>query len=100
MEGTTIQTDVIQNTDDASTEIAQLAYRYRDANLAVIWHTSVPKDDEAALAYFHVVQRFGKEYAPVYCERIDRDADGGSEKVTMLKEIFDPATHETKPFSL
>lgn len=100
MVGMTAEAEVTEVTSDASTENAQLSYRYRDADLKVIWHTSVPKDNEAALAYFHVVTRFGKEYKPVYVERITRDKSGENEKVTMLKWMFDPELNETKPFSL
>lgn len=82
---------------DASSEVALPSYRYRDASLRVIWQTSVPKDDEAALAYFHTVVRFGSEYKPVYCERIERP-EGGGEKYVMLKEMFDPALMVTKPY--
>lgn len=97
---TAVQSEVTQVIADASTESAQLSYRYRDASLKLIWHTSVPKDNEAALAYFHVVTRFGKEYNPVYVERITRDANGDNEKVTTLRWMFDPETAQTKPLEL
>lgn len=83
-----------------SSESPQLSYRYRDGNLAVLWQTSVPKDDEAALGYFHTLMGFGKGYKPVYCERITRDPNGDNEQVKMLDEIFDPEARETKPFRL
>ena len=86
---------------DTSSEVALPSYRYRDASLRVIWQTSVPKDDEAALAYFHAVVRFGPDFKPVYCERIERPA-GGGEKYVMLKEMFDLEHMSCKPveFSL
>ncbi len=100
MTETSIQSEVAQITGEARSESAQLAYRYRGQDLAVVWHTSVPRDDEAALAYFHVISRFGKDFKPVYCERITRDENGDNETVTMLQEIFDPVNCETRPFEL
>jgi hypothetical protein len=93
---------VTEVTDDISTESSAPAYRYRDAKFAVIWQTSVPRDDEAALAYFHAVCRFVKGGSmPVYCEAIERGEDGlGPETYRMLGEIFDPEMRSTKPFSL
>lgn len=87
--------DVPPTGAEASTESFPPSYRYRNAKFQIIWQTSVPKDDEAALAYFHVVTRFGPEYAPVYVERIDRTEDG--EKATALQEAFDPVNCVTKP---
>lgn len=81
---------------EASTESPQLSYRYRGADFAIIWQTSVPKDDEAALGYFHTLMGFGKGYKPVYCERITRDANGDNEDVFTLDEIFDPEARQTK----
>jgi hypothetical protein len=87
--------------EHTSSEGSAPAYRYRDASLQVIWQTSVPKDDEAALAYFHAVCRFSKDAKPVYCEAIERGEDGmGPETYRMLNEIFDPETFSTKPFGL
>lgn len=97
MEGTS--RDIFVKVEDA-TESFPSPYRYRDASLKLIWQTSVPKDDEAALAYFHVVSRFGKDYRPVYCERLDRDPVSGHETPVMLREVFDPDTYTTKPFEL
>lgn len=92
-----METAVIEVTDSSS-ESSAVSYRYRDAQLSVIWQTSVPKDDEAALAYFHVVTRFGPDFKPVYCEAITRDEAG--EHYRMLREIFDPAAMECKPFEV
>jgi hypothetical protein len=83
---------------DTSSESSAPVYRYRDAKLSVIWQTSVPKDDEAALAYFHVVSRFGPDYKPVYCEAISRDEAG--EHYRMLDEIFDNDAMSCKPFEV
>jgi hypothetical protein len=84
----------------ASSESAPPSYRYRDAALKVIWQTSVPKDDESALAYFHSVVRFGPGFKPVYCERIERGEGITGEKYVMLTEVFDPEAMETKPFGI
>lgn len=94
-----METDPVTAVTQTSKEISFPSYRYRDANLRVIWQTSVPKDDEAALAYFHAVSRFSKDFKPVYCERLTRD-ESGYETATMLREIFDPDNYSTKPFSL
>lgn len=83
---------------ERSSEQPAPTYRYRDAQLNIVWQTSVPKDDEAALGYFHAVVRFGPRFKPVYCERIDRSEAG--EKYTMLLEVFDPVSMETKPFGI
>lgn len=74
------------------------AYRYRSRTLEVVWHTSVPQDDEAAIAYFHAVTRHGREINPVFVERIVQNPEGG-ETVTTLDTIFDPTTNQTKPYS-
>lgn len=96
MEGTTV-TEVTE----ASAESSAPAYRYRDAKLSVIWQTSVPKDDEAALAYFHFVMRNAGGPIPVYCEAIERGPDGlGPETYRMLNEVFDAETYSTKRFGL
>lgn len=80
-----------------SSEPAVSSYRYRDASLKVIWTTSVPKDDEAALAYFHTVDRFGPDFKPVYCERVVR-TEGQSDRYQMLPDIFDPVEKYVKPY--
>jgi hypothetical protein len=67
-------------------------YQYRDANLDVIWVTSVPKDDEAAVAYFHSIMLFGKGYKPVY---VERRVEGTASKYQMLPFTFDPDTLTT-----
>lgn len=100
MEDTATEVERDPFSREAEQKVVTPSYRYRDAQLAVIWQTSVPKDDEAALAYFHVVQRFGPEFEPVYCERLDRDPESGHETPVMLREIFDPETHTTKPFTM
>jgi hypothetical protein len=63
-------------------------YRYRDSQLNVIWTTSVPKDDEAAFAYFHSIMCFGQGFMPVYVER--NDAAPEREDYKMLPVRFDP----------
>jgi len=90
---------VVMIEERTSSEDVLPTYRYRAADFTVVWQTSVPKDDEAAIAYFHAVVRFGPDYKPVYCERIDRP-EGEGEKYTMLKEVFDPLSMETKPFKV
>lgn len=66
METTTEAREAVQ-TLDANRPTPQVqSYQYYDDKLDVIWVTSVPKDDEAAIAYFHTVMRFGKEYWPKY----------------------------------
>lgn len=89
---------IVAEVTSTSSETLAVSYRYRDQQLRVIWQTSVPKDDEAALAYFHVVSRFGPDYKPVYCEAITRDEAG--EHYRMLDEIFDPTTLSCKPFEV
>lgn len=84
-------------THEVSSETFPPTYRYRDVSLNIIWQTSVPRDDEAALAYFHTVVRFGPAYAPVYCERIERP-EGESERAIMLRTCFDPETMSTYKF--
>ncbi len=49
----------------ARTELAA-SYQYYDENLNVIWVTSVPKDDEAAIAYFHSLMRMSQNFRPKY----------------------------------
>jgi hypothetical protein len=99
VEDTNTEVAVDPFTREAEQKVVLPSYRYRDAELRVIWQTSVPKDDEAALAYFHTVSRFSKDHKPVYCERLDRD-EQGHETPTMLREIFDPDNYTTKPFEL
>lgn len=92
-----METTVAEVTSTSS-ETPAPVYRYRDRQLRVIWQTSVPKDDEAALAYFHVVTRFGPDFKPVYCEAITRDDDG--EHYRTLREVFDPEAMECRPFEV
>jgi len=93
----TVEVTVMEHTE-ASSELVPATYRYRGPDLSVIWQTSVPRDDEAAIAYFHSVVRFGPNFKPVYVERITRDESG--EHYTMLKEMFDPELMQTKPFKV
>lgn len=69
-------------------------YRYRDAQLDVIWHTSVPKDDEAAIAYFHTLMRLADGFRPVYLEKRVKGEDG-IEKYEMIRVQFDPDNFTT-----
>lgn len=91
----TVEATEMERAESVS-ESAAASYRYRDAKLSVIWQTSVPKDDEAALAYFHAVVRFSPDMKPVYCEAITRDDAG--EHYRMLPEMFDPDSMSCKPF--
>lgn len=90
--------DAVTEVTEASAESFAPAYRYRDAKLSVIWQTSVPKDDEAALAYFHFVVRNCGGVVPKYCEAITRDDEG--EHYRMLPEMYDPETYSTRPYSV
>ena len=74
--------------EEAASEVP--GYRYLDGKLEVIWTTSVPKDDEAAVAYFHTVMRFGPEYKPVFVQRRNEDF-----KYAMLPFRFDPENYTT-----
>ena len=65
----------------ARTELAA-SYQYYDENLNVIWVTSVPKDDEAAIAYFHAVMRFGSSFRPKYVAKRQPDGEYKGLKVT------------------
>ena len=66
-------------------------WQYYDANLNVIWVTSVPKDEEAAIAYFHTVMRFGEGFRPKYVAQ--RQPDG---TYKALKVTFDPDNYTTE----
>lgn len=63
-----VKRDVFAQPMDTSQDFLAEVYRYRDGDLRVIHQTSVPKDDEAALAYFHTICLFGPAYRPVYVE--------------------------------
>lgn len=89
-----MEATVIDKPEDASTVRPVENYRYWDAHLNVIWHTSVPKDDEAAVAYFHTIMQFGKGYKPVYVEKNFAPPNQGEEYI-MLPYIFDPETRTT-----
>jgi predicted SpoU family rRNA methylase len=69
-------------------------YQYRDAQLNVIWVTSVPKDDEAAIAYFHSILLFGKEFLPVYVEK--KVVVDGKERYKALPWRFNLDTYTTE----
>lgn len=86
--------EVTQNTGEASSVRSVENYRYLDAKLDIIWHTSIPKDDEAAVAYFHTLMRFGSQYRPVYVQRNVASANEG-EKYETLPFTFDPDTYTT-----
>jgi len=75
-----------------------IAYRYRNSKMTIVWHTSVPQDDEAAIAYFHAVTRHGKEINPVFVERV-KYVFGKGEVVTVLDTVFDPKTAQTMPYA-
>ena len=85
----------VESTSSVSTP---RVYRYRDAQLNEVFHTSVPKDDEAAIAYFHTVVRFGPSHKPVFVERVEQ-VPGEGEVSTALDTVFDPETMETKPYA-
>jgi hypothetical protein len=79
------QTDIIERpTMDAA------GWQYYDANLNVIWVTSVPKDEEAAIAYFHALMRMG-DFRPKYVA--ERQPDG---TYKALKVTFDCDTYTTE----
>lgn len=91
----TIVDEVRQFTGDDSSVSPVQNYRYRDAQLNIIWTTSVPKDDEAAVAYFHTIMQFGKGFKPVYLEKNFAEANQGEDYI-MLPYVFDPETRTTE----
>jgi hypothetical protein len=60
----------------------QLGFRYRNADLKVVWTTSQPQTLEEALAYFERVAGWGLH--PVYLEM----RGAGQSEWTMIKKQF------------
>lgn len=59
-------------------------YRFHDDKLAVIHTTQTPIDDESALAYFHKITSWGKEWNVAYISK----AEPGSQEFKMLPYKF------------
>lgn len=81
------QADIIDRPEAESVP----GYQYYDDQLNVIWVTSVPKDDEAAIAYFHSLMRMSEGFRPKYVARRQPDNTYKALKVT-----FDCETYTTE----
>jgi hypothetical protein len=87
MEASTEQRVAVDALNEARTELAA-GWQYYDANLNVIWVTSVPKDDEAAIAYFHSLMRMSEGFRPKYVARRQLDGSYKALKVTFDCDTF------------
>jgi len=75
------------NEEDFVKTLPGPGYRFSDARLAVVWHSSVPKNDEDAIAYMKII---GEQLQTnvMYVER----RDPGSYEYQLLPVAYDALT--------